>query len=542
MDKVICECGHENPFGSSICQACGKPLMDGDSTTLLNMKYDGSAIRSKTYNNTTVDKIWNFFSSVKVGVWLIFITLVASAVGTLLPQEIYIPGTVADSDVDKFYKDEYGVAGQIYYLLGFHNLYSSWWYIILLGLIGISIVIASLDRGIPLYKSLKNQRVVKHDNFLKRQRVFGSSSVENSEKLIERIESSIQKKRYKVKTEDGNLFAERGRFSRWGAYVNHTGLIIFLIGAMLRYVPGMYIDETMWLREGDIEKIPGTSENYYLQLNNFILDVYDEEDEKYKEALDQAVNVVAKNYQSDVTLYKAEDTIPGVEPKLEKVKDESIQVNYPLKFDDYAVYQVDFRLNEFDKMKLQMTQKDTGKSLGAITIDLYNPQTTYDLENGYSVKLIKYFPDFVFDENDEPATNSNIPKNPAFIFEMTAPDTEEAEVSFIGIRQNIEPLALGKNKYKMEFVGLETKHVTGLSIKKDHTIGIIFAGGIIFMIGVVQSLYWNHRRIWFKKKDGQVLIAAHTNKNWFAVKKDLEGVCSELNLEMPVDQLEGKEK
>jgi cytochrome c biogenesis protein len=539
MDKHKCECGHENPFGSKICQACGNPLVDGDSTELLNMKYDGSAIRSKTYNKTIVDKIWNFFSSVKIGVWLIFITLIASAVGTLLPQEIYIPSTVPDSQVAEFYKDEYGVAGQIYYLLGFHNLYGSWWYIVLLGLIGISILIASLDRGIPLYKSLKNQRVIKHDNFLKRQRVFGISATENNDDLIESAAFSLQKKRYKVKTENDNIFAEKGRFSRWGAYVNHTGLIIFLIGAMLRYVPGMYIDETMWLREGEIEKIPGTSENYYLQLNNFILDVYDKKDEKYKEALDRTVNVVAKNYQSDVTLYKATETIPGAEPELKEVKDESIQVNYPLKFDNYAVYQVDFRLNEFDKMTLQMTQKETGKSLGELTIDLYDPQTTYDLGNGYNVKLVKYFPDFIFNDNDEPATNSNLPKNPAFIFEMTAPDTEEAEVSFVGIRKNIEPLALGNNQYKMEFVGLETKDVTGLSIKKDHTIGIIFAGGIIFMIGVVQSLYWNHRRIWIKKKDGQVWIAAHANKNWFAVKKDLEGVCSELSINMPNDREEG---
>lgn len=540
MDKLKCECGHANPFGSNICQACGKPLVDGDSTAILNMKYDGSAIRSKTYNKTIIDKIWNFFSSVKVGVWLIFITLVASAIGTILPQEIYIPNTVAEGDVDQFYKDEYGIVGQIYYILGFHNLYGSWWYIILLGLIGISIIVASLDRGIPLYKSLKNQRVSKHDNFMKRQRIFGTSSIDNKESLIEGILFSLKKKGYKVKTEDGNIFAEKGRFSRWGAYVNHTGLIIFLIGAMLRFVPGMYIDETMWLREGDVEKIPGTSENYYLKLNKFTLDVYDKNaDTKFKDALNNVDNAVAKNYQSDVTLYKAGETIPGTEPELEKVKDDSIKVNQPLKFhnNDFAVYQVDFRLNEFDKMKLQMTEKQSGKSLGVLTIDLYNPKKDYDLGNGYSVKLVQYFPDFVFNENDEPTTNSNVPKNPAFIFEMSAPNIDKPEVSFVGIRKNIEPFALGKNKYKMEFAGLETKNVTGLTIKKDHTIGIIFLGGIIFMIGVVQSLYWNHRRIWFKLKDeDQVWMAAHANKNWFSVQKDLEAVCSDQNLEIPLDR------
>ena len=55
------------------------------------MRYEGSARRSQTYNKTIIDKIWNFFSSVKIGVTLIVITLIASAVGTIFPQEMYIP-------------------------------------------------------------------------------------------------------------------------------------------------------------------------------------------------------------------------------------------------------------------------------------------------------------------------------------------------------------------------------------------------------------------------------------------------------------------
>src|SRR5690625_8021158 len=77
LDKIKCECGDVNPEGTVLCEACGKPVernqhIDGnDKTKLLNMRYEGSARRSQTYNRSIVDKIWNFFSSVKVGVWLI---------------------------------------------------------------------------------------------------------------------------------------------------------------------------------------------------------------------------------------------------------------------------------------------------------------------------------------------------------------------------------------------------------------------------------------------------------------------------------------
>ena len=68
-----------------------------------------------------------------------------------------------------------------------------------------------------------------------------------------------------------------------------------------------------------------------------------------------------------------------------------------------------------------------------------DPQTTYPLKNGYSVELMSYFPDFEFKENGEPTTKTRIPNNPAFIFKMYTPDKPEGEVSFVAIKQNVEP-------------------------------------------------------------------------------------------------------
>src|SRR5690625_1556635 len=116
------------------------------------MRYEGSARRSKTYNTRIVDRIWTFFSSVKVGVWLIALTLIASILGTIFPQAMYIPEEAPNRDPAVFYEDYYGIIGKIYYQLGLHEMYESWWYILLIALIGVSLVIASLDRFLPLHK------------------------------------------------------------------------------------------------------------------------------------------------------------------------------------------------------------------------------------------------------------------------------------------------------------------------------------------------------------------------------------------------------
>lgn len=541
VKEIICECGHKNPHGTILCESCGKPFGEEEkSNEILNMRYEGSARRSQTYKRTIVDKVWNFFSSVKVGVWIIVLVVVASAIGTLFPQEMYIPpGETAAT----YYEDQYGIAGAIYYKLGFHNLYSAWWYIILLAALGTSIIIASLDRVIPLYRSLNNQRVTRHDSFLKRQRIFGVTKTKGTDDFIDNAEEVFKKKRYNIRKEDGNLLAEKNRFSRWGAYVNHTGLIIFLIGAMLRFFPGMYVDEVLQLRNGETKAIPGTEREYYLKNNEFLIELYDDEDdEKFEGAIETTEEgLVVKNFQTNATLYKrAGEVIAGQEPKLVKVKDYPIRVNSPLKFDNYALYQVDYRLNEFVAMSFELERKSDNEKFGELTIDLLDPKDKYDLGEGYAVEIMDYFPDFKFNERGEPTTQSKAPNNPAFIFNMITPETPEGEVSFVAIRQNLEPL--GETKYKLSFSGIETTDSTFLTVRKDHTLWILVVGGTIFMIGVIQGMYWHHRRIWLSQKDNEIWISGHTNKGWYGLKKEMDEVAASLGLNAPTDQVEEKNK
>lgn len=148
MERIKCGCGHVNPHGTLLCEACGRSLTGTGAPELLDMRYEGSARRSQTYNKTFIDKVWNFFSSVKVGIWLIVITLIASGIGTIFPQKMYIPQFVPASE---FYEQKYGWPGKLYYILGFHELYSQWWYMILIALIGVSLVVCSLDRAVPLF-------------------------------------------------------------------------------------------------------------------------------------------------------------------------------------------------------------------------------------------------------------------------------------------------------------------------------------------------------------------------------------------------------
>ena len=82
-------------------------------------------------------------------------------------------------------------------------------------------------------------------------------------------------------------------------------------------------------------------------------------------------------------------------------------MNEPLKFDQFAVYQVDYKESEFKSMSFNLQNKENNQKWGPIKVDLTNPIEKYDLGNGYSLELLNYFPDFYFDENGRPNTKRN---------------------------------------------------------------------------------------------------------------------------------------
>ncbi|WP_414043011.1 cytochrome c biogenesis protein ResB [Macrococcus sp. EM39E] len=525
---IKCQCGHVNPPGTQLCQNCGRLINDNydKKKTTDVMRYDGQAVRSKTKNRTILDKIWIFFSSVKTGVTLLILTVLASALGTMFPQEYFIP---VGEDPTTFYKEKYGTLGYLYNKLGLDNLYTSWWYLILLALVAFSIIAASIDRGLPLHKSLTRQTVKKHPTYFKRQRLtLDLPTTVDQEKLIK----DLQSKKYKVKTDGTAILAEKGRLSRYGPYINHTGLIILLAGAMLRFLPALYVDEFVGVSEGETKSIPGTENTYYIKNNKFIFEQYDEESisNVNGKAADSRMNKIAKNYESQVTIFenKADKTVVGAAPKLEKIKDDSVKVNHPVKFSNFALYQNSFDQSQLKTMTFKVEDVKTGKVIGkTFEVSLDNPGKIFKVTDNLIVSLKNYAPDFNgIAKNGTLLTSSPIPNNPAFVFGVENKDSKP-EYSLLKIRSSQD--ITKDNKFAVKFVSATNKTTTYLTVKKDLTLPILFVGFSIFLLGLAIGSYINHRRIWIETKDG-FKLAAHTNKNYFGLSKEINSVLTDNNL------------
>ncbi|RXK19301.1 cytochrome c biogenesis protein ResB [Macrococcus sp. DPC7161] len=536
---IMCTCGHVNPPGTQLCQSCGKLINDDydKKKTTDIMRYDGSAVRSKTKNKTLLDKVWNFFASVKTGVTLLVITVIASAIGTLFPQQYFIP---LGQDPATFYKEKYGSLGYLYYKLGLDNLYTSWWFLILLAIVAFSIIAASIDRGVPLFKSLKNQRVKKHPSFFKRQRITLETRDQTS---VEAITKILTSKKYKVRVEDGHILAEKGRLSRYGPYINHAGLIILLFGSMFRFMPALYVDEFVGVAEGETKAIPGTKNEYYIKNNQFIFEQYNQDSKSNinSKSADASMNKIAKNYESKVTIYKntADTSIVGSKPKLTKLKDDSIRVNHPAKFAQFGLYQNSFDQSTLKTMTFKVIDNESQKQIGkTLTVNLDNPTKHYKISNDINVNLRNYAPDFdSVAANGTLNTKSPIPNNPAFVFEVVDPNHKEYSLLKIRSHQDISK----NNQYSIKFVNATNKTTTYLTVKKDLTLPILFAGFTIFLLGLAVGSYINHRRIWINTNDG-LMVAAHTNKNYFGLKQEMNTMFESIGLPNVRDKYETEEE
>ncbi|SDC39100.1 cytochrome c biogenesis protein [Paenibacillus sp. UNCCL117] len=552
IHNTKCECGHQNPVGTLLCESCGKPLEDDGGEGPLEMKYDGMARRSQKANPGVIDRVWNFFSSVKVAIYLILITLLGSALGTIYPQE----NTFLNFDPSVYYEETYGLSGKIYYMLGLSHTFESWWFITLLFMIGTSLVVCSLDRVLPLYRALSKQQIRKHLRFITRQKVTysgpipGGSSAQAAEEWNKLAAKALAKSGYRVHTEGSALLAEKYRFSRWGPYINHIGLIIFLGAVLMRGIPGWHMDQHIGFPEGKLVKIPETS--YYLKNEKFTLEYYTPE-EMTEDFRAKGIDV-PKVYETQAALFmcKADCDDPAKEPVLEEVHKQSIVVNKPLSYKGLLAYQFDFKpAPTLISVKPTLVNKETGESFGAFELSMDNPRELYTA-GPYQLKLSAYFPEFAVDPKGLPMTKSRDPIMPAFVFTITGPGLAAGgepymyfprQIDKVNFRQDEINGALGQ-KLELSVSSMDnvqiSEYISYLNIRVDRAMPYIWVGAAISMIGLIMGFYWNHRRIWLRIDDGELSLGAHANKNWYGLRKEVSQVLGKTGIVIDPKALERK--
>ncbi len=184
--------------------------------------------RQKGIVEIVAEKVWKFFSSVKLAVILLIILAIVSVIGTVIQQ---------NESPEKYLQEYSETTVQLFEMLGFFDMYHTWWFVILLFLLTANLTVCTLERLPHTLKIMTAPLKPIDDEGLKVLQLKKELTVKGGmEKAEERVLKVFKAHGYRpLETRSAGLFqlaAQKGVYSRLGVYVTHLSIILIFVGAL----------------------------------------------------------------------------------------------------------------------------------------------------------------------------------------------------------------------------------------------------------------------------------------------------------------------
>ncbi|WP_300667806.1 cytochrome c biogenesis protein ResB [Desulfoluna sp.] len=295
-------------------------------------------MNKKQVEKGLVDTLWGVFSSVRLSVIVLTLLAVTSIFGTVIPQNA----------AANLYLERYGEAAyRVLHFLDIFDMYHSWWFQFLILLLGINLVICSMDRLPSALKIVGRTQRLNPENYrraLKGETLkMEGSPAEVAEGLSLRLKAPMATFTLVEEGEGQLLFAEKGRWTRLGVYVVHGAVLLLLagglIGSLFGYEGYMNItegqsDQTVILNNSNATVPLG----FQIRCDDFAVSFYD--------------TGAPKEYRSDLVVVDE-----GGE-----VLSKRIVVNDPLRYKGISFYQSNYGTVPPESASFVFTSKASGMS------------------------------------------------------------------------------------------------------------------------------------------------------------------------------------
>ena len=441
------------------------------------------------------------------------------AISLLLAIAVFsISGTTIEQGQSvEFYQSNYPehpalfgfLSWKVILTLGLDHVYRTWWFLALLILFGTSLTACTFTRQFPALKAARRWKFYAQPRQF--QKLALSAELDTGSLLS--LTSLLRSRQYQVfqgnaediKTETNNganlsdesqadlLYARKGIVGRIGPIIVHVGMVIILLGAIWGTMTG-FIGQEM-VPSGETFQVKNIinagplaasqiPKDWNVRVNRFWID--------YTSAggIDQ--------FYSDLSVLDSHG---------EEVKRKTIYVNQPLRYRGVTLYQTDWaiaairiQLNKSPILQLPMAQLDTngkGRLWGT-----WIP-TKPDLSAGVS---------------------------------LLARDLQGMLLIYDAKGQLVDTLRPGMST-NINGITLKIAEVvgsTGLQIKADPGIPIVYTGFGLLMLGVAMS-YVSHSQIWALQKDGHLYVGGKTNRAQVAFEREILEILDCLSREPKIE-------
>ena len=437
--------------------------------------------------------LWSLFSSIKVTIVLLSLIVAIFIVATFIPQQEGSP--------------------QITWLT---DLYHSKIFYALMGLLSINLIICSINR-LPL--SIKQYSA---PYFPSPQGIFENLPQDRimltdkkMEDVSRAVESSLASKFTSVKKRDMEkehlFYHERGKYSLFGVYIVHLGVLIIIAGAVIGSIFGF--DADINLSEGQesnivqLAKGEGTRQlDFSVRCDKFIVDFYH--------------TGAPKTYRSDLSFIKNGQVI----------HQGSVLVNHPISFEGLRFYQSSYGLSE--ESKAALTYKVAGQESPEILI---TRGETFDLPGQKAKAIVLRVEENMMELG--PAVKLNIETDKGNIQFWIFQHIEDIKDTNPGLFSAVPLFNPGLfNPLVFSLKRIERQYYTGLQVVRDPGVPFVLAGAIMLIAGLIAIFFISHQRIWVLVKQEpegiKIYVAGRSNRNSEMLQRQLDDLSMRIEKEI----------
>lgn len=442
------------------------------------------------------DKIWNFFTSLKLVIFLLLILAVLSIAGTIIEQNKPL------QDYYRFFQPE---TVDLFRKLGLLDMYHSWWFLSCLVLLALSIIACTMNRYSGVVAGIRRKNLVLDEVLEKslhhlEKIEYALPPVDVEQKILELAGKSFSGS--PIVTERGDTrhyFFEKGKYSRLAFFLTHLSILMIFTGAIIGSLIGYkgYVNifegeavSCLGTRAGDVKDL-----GFTVKCNAFHVEFYP--------------NGEPKDYRSDLSVIKdGKETVR-----------KTIRVNDPLTFEGVTFYQSSYGALPH-MARIEIRNKD-----GVLKGEVLAPfGKKVDVPWGTDkVELVDYQEHFQLEDGSEggSALGVNLYRE------------KEATMGLWLPLNYPEYDKMRRGDYYFTVKGVTLKKYTGLQVNKDPGEWVVWFASLMLIAGIMIALFMSHKKLWIRlikdrKGTVEVTVGGMANKNRTAFAGEVESIIKSL--------------
>jgi cytochrome c biogenesis protein len=504
-------------------------------------------------DKTFVDRIWDFFASIKLAIVIFAALSLTSIVGTVIEQ---------NADPEKNIRLLAKLFGQsaapslfrIFDSLGFMDMYHSWWFVAILLLFAANLIICSIDRLPRIVKLVKEPvKALPEDHFkgfgIKREVVLKENPEKTKGTVSDTVRKALGFQLNEVKEALGyQLYSQKGNYTRLGVYITHFSILVILMGAVIgiffgfkgflnlpegrtysvAFARGRHMTDS-----GEFEKILRVLDASAGNLSNAARLLGTDEGALKSKMRTYGIQPLGFQIRCDefnVDFYASTDMPRAYKSWLTIVKDgkevlkKVIEVNSPLTYEGVTFYQSSYGLTPGGAENAVFRFKVSSKEGRSEVMNLKFGDSFAIPGSSLTGRIEDFSPALGLDERTGRAfTYAEQLNNPAVYINFF----EGSNRKFGGwILKRYPATWRLPDGSVTEFAGIWGIQYTGLQVRKDPGVWIVYLGCITMAIGLFIAFFMSHRKIWIKlvaEKNGtRVIVGASANKNRHAFERKID--------------------